>query len=117
MKTITDVTEFTKNNVEAFVASAKAAQAGAQTLTSAVVENSRKGFEDAQAAFQALAAVKSPTELLQVQNDFAKAQFDQAISSWSRISETWLKVAGEVAQPLSNRVAVASETVSKPVNA
>lgn len=115
VKTISDVTEFTKGNVEAFVASAKAAQAGAETLTTAFVEASRKRFEDTQSAVKAFTAVKSPNELVQLQTNFAKSQFDQAVQSWSQLSEAMLKVSNEVMQPLSSRAAVAAETLKKSV--
>lgn len=115
MKSMTDVTEFTKGNVEAMMASARAAQAGAEAIGAAVVEASRKRFEEAQTVWKAMAGVKSPSELIQIQNDFAKAQFDSAVSAWSQMSETMLKYAGDVVQPLSSRVAVATEAVKKTV--
>jgi phasin family protein len=115
MKTMSDVTEFAKGNVDALMASAKAAQAGAEALTSTLVEVSKKRFEDAQAAMKAMTSAKSPNELVQLQNDFAKAQFDQAVSAWSHMSETLLKLAGDVVQPLSSRMAVATEAMKKTV--
>lgn len=116
MKTITDVTEFTKGNVEALMASAKAAQSGAEVLSSKVVETSKKCFEDTQTAVKALAAAKNPNELLQLQNDFVRSQFDQAVSNWSQLSEVLLKVSGEIVQPLSNRMAIAAETAKQTVS-
>lgn len=117
MKSITDVNEFAKGNFEALIASAKAATAGAETLTAAAVEQSKKNFEDAQEAFKALTAAKTPNEALQLQTDYAKAQFEKGVAAWSQWSETVLKVSGEVFQPLSSRLAVASETVRKNVAA
>jgi phasin family protein len=115
MKSMTDMTEFAKGNVEAMMASARAAQAGAEALGAAVAEASRKRFEEAQGAWKAMAAVKSPGELIQLQNDFAKTQFDQAVSAWSQMSETMLKYAGDVVQPLSSRMAIATESMKKTV--
>lgn len=113
MKSITEVNEFAKGNLEAMIASAKAATAGAETLTAAVVEQSKKNFEDAQEAFKALSSAKTPNEALQLQTEFAKAQFEKGVAAWSQWSETVLKVSGDVFQPLSSRVALASETVKK----
>ncbi len=115
MKSMADVTEFTKGNFEAVVESAKAATTGAEVLANHFVETSKVAVEEAQAAFKSMAAAKTPNELFQHHNDFAKAQFDRAVSNWSKVSETWMKVAGEVVQPLSNRVAVAAESVKKAV--
>lgn len=115
MKSMADVTEFTKGNFEAVVESAKAATSGAEVLANHFVETSKTAVEEAQAAFKSMSAAKTPNELFQHHNDFAKAQFDRAVSNWSKVSETWMKVAGEVVQPLSNRMAVAAESVKKAV--
>lgn len=116
MKTISDVTEFTKGNVDALVASAKAVQQGAEVISAAVVENSKKCFEEAQSTLKEMTAAKSPNDIVQLQNTFARSQFDQAVASWSQLSEVFLKVAGEVVQPLSNRVAIATEAAKKAVS-
>jgi len=108
-KSMSDMSELAKGNVEAMMASAKAATAGVETLAGFVVEHGKKSFEEATAAMKAMAAAKTPTELFQLQNEFAKGRFDQAVAAWSQMSETWLKVAGDVAQPVSSRVAVATE--------
>jgi phasin family protein len=51
------------------------------------------------------------------QNEFAKAQFDKAVANMSHFSETWMKLAGDVVQPISSRMAVAAETVKKSIAA
>jgi phasin family protein len=113
MSTMTEMTEFAKGNVEAMIESAKAAAAGAETLAAHFAETSKKSVEEAQAAFKTMTTAKTPNELMAAQNDFAKAQFDKAVANMSHFSETWMKLAGDVVQPLSNRVALATETVKK----
>lgn len=115
MKSMTEMNEFAKGNVEAMIAAAKAATAGAETLTAAVVESTKKNFEEAQEAFKAMTSAKTPNEAMQLQGDFAKAQFEKTVAAWSHMSETMLKVSGEVFQPLSNRMAVAAESVKKAI--
>lgn len=117
MKSVTEMNEFAKGNLDAMIASAKAATAGAETLTSAMVETSKKSFEEAQEALKALTSAKTPNEALQLQSEFAKAQFEKTVATWSHMSETMLKVSGEVFQPLSSRMAVAAETVKKAIAA
>lgn len=117
MKSMTEMTEFAKGNVEAMVESAKAAAAGAETLTAHFVETSKKTVEEAQAAFKTMTAAKTPNELMAAQNEFAKAQFDKAVANMSHFSETWMKLAGDVVQPISSRMAVAAETVKKSIAA
>ncbi len=117
MKSMTEMTEFAKGNVEAMVESAKAAAAGAETLTTHFVETSKKSMEEAQAALKTMTSAKTPNELLAAQNEFAKAQFDKAVATISHFSETWMKLAGDVVQPISSRMAVAAETVKKSIAA
>jgi phasin family protein len=115
MKSMTEVTEFAKGNVEALVASAKAAAAGAEVLATKATETSKKSMEDAAVAIKSMTAAKTPNEYMQLQNDFAKTQFDAAVASWSHMSETMLKLAGDVVQPLSSRMAIAAETMKSAV--
>ena len=117
MKSMTDMTEFAKGNVEAMIESAKAATTAAETMTSHFVESSKNSMEEAQAALKSMTSAKTPNELMQFQTDFAKTQFDKAVANWSQMSETWMKLAGEVVQPLSNRMAIASDTVKKTMSA
>jgi phasin family protein len=101
--------ELTKGNVEALVASGRVAAKGAEALTQEAAEYSKKSFESAATAMRSLAAAKSPVELIQLQNDFAKTSFDAAIAEASKLSETWVKLATDMYQPLSSRFAVAAE--------
>jgi phasin family protein len=106
-----ELTELTKGNVEALVASGRVAAKGAESLTQEAAEYSKKSFESATGALRSFAAAKSPVELIQLQNDFAKTSFDAAIAEASKLSETWVKLAGDIFQPLSSRFAVAAEKI------
>ncbi|QTH24493.1 phasin family protein [Rhizorhabdus wittichii] len=101
--------EFTKGNFEAFATSAKTAAKGAESLGQELADYGKKSFESASATIKSLAAVKTPTELFQIQSDYAKSAFDSAVAEASKLSEAWLKLAGEVVQPISSRYALAAE--------
>lgn len=111
MKSIDELTTLARGNVEAMLASARAATSGIETLAQHVADFSRKSFEDTTAAARAMASVKTPNELLQLQNDFAKTQFDAAISELSKVSELLVKTAGEVFEPVQNRMSAAAEKI------
>lgn len=108
-KLFEDATAFGKGNVEALVESSKIAAKGFETLGQDAAEFGRKQFEEATAAFKTLATVKSPTEFMKLQSDFVRSAFDSMVAETSRSTEIVLKLAGEVAQPISNRMAVAAE--------
>lgn len=104
-----DFAEFGKGNLEALVASGKVAAQGFETLGQDYAEYGRKSFESATAAAKSLAAAKTPTDFFKLQGDYAKSAFETLIAQASKNAEASLKLAGDVIQPLSNRVAVAAE--------
>lgn len=106
-----ELVEFTKGNVEAVVASAKVAAKYGEEIGQETADYGKKSFESAMAQFRSLASAKSPTELFQLQSDFAKSSFDSAVAEASKVSEKMLKIAGDVAQPISSRYAVAAEKI------
>lgn len=108
-------TELSKGNVEALVASTKIVAKGLETVGQEVAEYSRKSFEDASAALKGFAEVKSATDFFRLQSDFARAQFDGFVSESSKLSETMIKLAGDVAEPLASRYSVAAERVKAAV--
>ena len=110
-----EMTELSKGNVEAFVASTKIVAKGLETVGQEVAEYSRKSFEDASAALKSFAEVKSATDFFRLQSDFVRGQFDGFISESSKLSETMIKLAGDVAEPLASRYSVAAERVKAAV--
>ncbi|RYD54693.1 MAG: phasin family protein [Sphingomonadales bacterium] len=110
-KLIEEANDFAKGNVEAMVESSKIAANGLQTLGQDAAEYSRKSFETATAALKTFATVKSPTELFKLQSDFFRTSFDSYVAEASKNTEAMLKLAGDAAQPLSGRFALAAEKV------
>ena len=110
-KLFEEANEFSKVNVEAIVESGKIAAKGLETLGQDAADYSRKQFEGATAALKSLSAVKSPTDFFKLHSDYVRSAFDSVVAQTSKNTEAMLKLAGEVAQPISNRVAVAVEKV------
>jgi phasin family protein len=110
-KLIEEANDFAKGNVEAIVESSKIAAKGLETLGQDAAEYSRKSFETATAALKTFATVKSPTELFKLQSDFFRTSFDSYVAEASKNTEAMLKLAGDAAQPLSGRFALAAEKV------
>ena len=106
-----EMTELSRGNVEALVASSKVAARGVETLSQEAAEFGRRSFEEASANLKSFAEVKSPTDFFRMQSEFARAQFDAMIAESSKLSEAMIKLAGEVAEPITNRYTVAAERV------
>jgi len=110
-KAFGEFSEIAKGNVEALVESGKIATKGVEAISQGAAEYGRLTFEKASAAMKSLAAVKSPTEYFQLQSELLSSSFDAFAKESAKASEAMLKLAGEVAQPISTRVSVVSEKV------
>lgn len=88
--------DLSSRNMEAFAVSAKVAGRAVESLTQEVTEYGRKTFDNAFAMMRSFAEVRSPTDLLRVQGEFAKAAFDNAIAFSNNVSDRLTKTAGEV---------------------
>lgn len=108
-----EATEFTKANVEAVVESGKIFIAGAQELLKDNVETGKTVIETVTEDAKKVAAVKSPTELFQLQGEIARRNFDALVSYGSKRTEAWVKLYNDAFAPISNRVSVAAEKIKK----
>jgi phasin family protein len=106
-----DVLEFHKANLEAVVESGRIAVKGAQTAAQNAADYSRKNWDATTAFVKSAAAVRAPTDFFKLQGDFVRGQFDSAVAEFSKSSEFYLKLAGEVAQPIQNRISAANEQI------
>lgn len=110
-KVAEEFADLTRGNMEAFVASSKAAAKGVETLSQEAADYGRRSFEEASAALKGFAEVRSPSDFFKLQSDFARSAFDSLVAENAKLSETMVKVAGEVAEPITSRYAVAAERV------
>ena len=106
---VEEMTDLTRGNVEAIVASSKVAAKGVETLSQEAADFGRRSFEEASATLKSFAEVKSPTDFFRLQSEFARAQFDALVAESSKVSEAVIKLAGDVAEPLTSRYSVAAE--------
>jgi len=108
-----DFGEFNKANVDAVVESGKIFFAGAQDLVRDNVETGKTVVETVTEDAKKIAGVKSPTELMQLQGELARRNFDAVVSFGSQRTEAWVKLYNDAFAPISNRVSVATEKFSK----
>ncbi len=108
-----DAVEFQKGNLEALVESGKILASGMQDMGRTYVEEAKSAAETVQEDVKKFAAVKSPTELFQLQGEIARRNFDALVSTTSKNTEAMLKLANEAFAPVSNRMSLAAEKVRK----
>ncbi|MHA6318315.1 phasin family protein [Altererythrobacter sp. CAU 1778] len=108
-----EMVEFSKGNVEAMVESGKVLGTGMQDMGKSYVEEMKGAYSTVTGDMKEMAAVKSPTELFQLQSKIARRNFDNAIAFGSKNTEMMVKLFNDAFAPISSRVSVASEKLSK----
>jgi len=108
-----EVSEFAKGNVEALVESGKIFAAGAQSLGSTYVTESRAAFETLTSDVKELASAKNPTDFFKLQGDLARRNFETAVATGSKNSEALLKLVNEAFAPISGRVSLAVDKIKQ----
>ncbi|MCP1468937.1 hypothetical protein J3E64_000608 [Sphingobium sp. OAS761] len=110
-KAVEELSDLAKGNVEAFVESGKIAAKGMETMGQEAVDFTRKNFEKATASFKSFSTVKTPTEFFQLQSQLMSSSFDDFAKEAAKSSEAMMKLAGDVAQPLTARVTIVTDKI------
>ncbi len=110
---VAEATEVAKGNVEAFVESSKIVAGGVQEFGKSYAAEAKTAYETLTADMKEVAAVKSPTELFQLQGKILRRNFDAAVAATSKNSEAAMKLANDAFAPISGRVNLAVEKLSK----
>ncbi len=110
---MTEMTEFAKGNVEAVVESGKVMAEGVQGMGQSFADEAKSAYETATADLKEMAAVKSPTELFQLQGKILRRNFDAMVAMTSKSTDASMKLANDVFAPISGRVNLAAEKLSK----
>lgn len=116
MKSMDEMADLARGNVEAVIASARAATTGLEKVAAHMTETSRKSFEEMTAVAKSVAAAKTPNELMQLQSDYAKAQFDTVVADFSKMTEMMMKISGDIFEPMQNRMAIAADKMKDAIN-
>lgn len=116
-KAFEELGELTKGNLEAMVESSKIAAKGVESLSQEAADFGRKSFEKTSSTMKSFASVKTPAEFFQLQSELLSQAMDSFASEASKNSEAMLKLAGDIAQPISNRVSIVTEKMKKTLAA
>ena len=115
MKAMDEFNTHARGNVDAMMTASRAATQGLETMVHQVAEMSRKSFEQATAAMRTLASARTPQDVFAAQNEFVKAQFDNFVGEYSKLTETVMKVSNEVIQPLQSHMTEAAHKAGEMV--
>ena len=98
-----------KKNLEALVASATAAQKGAETLSAQSLAYGKKSWEDGVAAAQSLAAARSVQELVELQTNWARSAAETYLAEVTRMTDVFTASVKDSFKPINERVTASVE--------
>jgi len=98
-----------KQNLEALVASASAAQKGAETLSAQSVAYTKKSWEDGVAAAQSLSKARSIQELLELQTNWAKSATEAYLAEVTKATDVLTASVKDSFKPINERVTASVE--------
>ena len=101
-KTIEDFQKFSKDQFDAATQSATALTNGMQQLATEASEYSKKSFETSTDVVQKLFGSKSIETAIQIQVEYAKAAYDNALSEATRIGGIMTTTTQEVLKPIES---------------
>ena len=93
-----------KGNAEALTESGNASRAAVQDLTKAYQELATKNAKNLTAAMQALAAVKSPAEFMELQQRLIKEGVEAAVSDSQHIAQLTTAVFTAAFEPVKKQI-------------
>ena len=106
-----EASSFGKQNMEAWMASATAAQKGFEVLSARAVAFQKAALENHVAAAKSLMTSKSVQEFAEKQNDYAKGAFEAYVAELTTVSDLVQGVAKETLQPINERVNAVGQLV------
>lgn len=100
-----DIQKVGKENLDAAVKAFGAQQKGVQAIALEVADYSKKTIEAGSAQFEKLAGVKTLDKAIELQTDYAKAQYEGYVAYATKVGEMVTELAKEAAKPFEGFMA------------
>ncbi|MDP3490405.1 MAG: TIGR01841 family phasin [Phenylobacterium sp.] len=109
MTALAETNTYSKQNLEAIVASATAAAKGAEAVGAEALAFAKKNVEEQMAAAKTLASAKSLQEAMELQSAFTKKAMESYMSEMTRMSELFTASMKDSMKPINERVTATVE--------
>ena len=117
MKAAEDAAEFGRGNIEAMTKAAQLWATGTQDLARQYAAVAQGFADHAMESAKALSSVKSLKEASDLQASFAKAAFEKSSAETTKFQEAVLRLTESASAPITARMQIAMEQLSKPIAA
>jgi len=108
-KGYSDLASLQKESMDALVTASRIWAKGAEDIGKACIALAQETAEANSEAARAFLSAKSLKEIMELQNELARKNFDKSLNESARLSELSLKVANEAFQPLQKQFTAAFE--------
>ncbi len=112
-----EATSFSKGNVEAFIAAGNIFAKGLEDMSKTAMGYYQSNVENGVDVAKSLMGCKTLREVVDLQTDIARSNFDNLVNETTKMSEMALKVANETMEPIQARANTAMNTLLKPMAA
>jgi phasin family protein len=117
MKAAEEAAEFGRGNMEAFTKASQLYVTGVQDLSRQTMAMFQALSEQAIEGVKAMSSMKSMKDAADFQASFTKTAFERAVNDTTKLSEAAIKLAETSIEPISARMTLAMEKMSKPLAA
>ncbi len=108
-----ELTAFGRGNIDALFASSAAVAKGVEALAQEYAAYAQKSLEANLSAVRSILGAKTLREMVDAQQAFVKASFDELIAESAKLSELTAQVANDACEPFNGRAEQAVETFFK----
>lgn len=105
--------EFSRELFDAMVQSTNIAASGYQELLKSMMGWSQESTEQTMASFKDLMSCRSLNEFTEKQNKLAQSSLNHTLNGATQISEKYIKICTEAAEPLNKKITTVVEKASK----
>ncbi|MEQ8831723.1 MAG: phasin family protein [Alphaproteobacteria bacterium] len=117
LKSYDEFATLNKDTVDAYVKAGNVFAKGFEDLGKTVFAFAQSQAETNVNAAKALMSAKTINDVVEIQSDLARTQFDAFVAEGTKVSEMSLKVANETVEPIQAQFNVVVEKMMKPVAA
>ena len=112
-----DIQGLSKETIDAFVQASTIWAKGAETISKQVMALTQNSMQSSVVTAKAILGCKTLRDVIDLQADYTRSNFDTLVAEGTKLSEMSFKVANDAIAPIQARVSEAVEKLTKPVAA
>lgn len=112
-----ELADFGKGNLEAWLLAGSKAAMGWEALSAEIMGCNKKLWENNLKSVEALAGCENLEDIVSLQSEAFKAQYDTVLEEGSKLGELTATIASAAVEPINQRLGQAADKFTKPIAA